>query len=81
MKKKARIALFMLAATVFNILLTVLFLAILMLLFTVLLVPHIPEEAGFIGIPLLFLASFILSFVIYQKVLKFFLKKYPLKEN
>ena len=74
-------ALFMLAATVFNIVVTVICIAVLMLLYTVLVIPHIPDKASIIGVLLLFLVSFILSFIIYQKTLKLYLKKYPVSKD
>ena len=77
MTKKAGFVLFIIAATVFSILVTAVFFAILILLYSFLAVPHIQDEASFIGIPLLFLASIILSFLIYRQALKLYLKKHP----
>ena len=77
MIKKRQIVLFVLGATVFNVLVTLICITILMLLYSILLVPNIPENVSFIGFPLIFLASFVLSFLIYQKALKLYLKKHP----
>jgi energy-coupling factor transporter transmembrane protein EcfT len=81
MTKKAHMVLFMFAATVFNIILTLICLSILVLLYSVFLVQHIPENKSFIGFPLIFLASLVLSYIIYQKFLKLYLKKHPEKNS
>jgi len=78
MTKNLRLVLFMLAATVFNIAATAISFIILMLLYTALLVPHMPAESAFFGLPLLFTASIILSFFAYQKLLKRYLHKLQL---
>ena len=76
MTKKAHMVLFMLAATVVNIVLTLICLSILMLLYSFFVIQHVPENASFISFPLIFLASFVFSFLIYQKILKLYLKKH-----
>ena len=78
MTKKLKLVLFMLAATVFNIAATAICFIILMLLYTALLVPHISAESAFFGLPLLFTASMVLSFIVYQKLLKRYLHKLQL---
>ena len=78
MIKKLQIVLFSFAATVFNIVVTLICFAILALLYIALLIPHIPAETSFLGFPVLFVASIVLSFLIYQRALKLFLKKWPL---
>ena len=78
MIKKAGIALFIIVATLFNILVTAICFAILLLLFSVLAVPHISDQAAFIGSLLLLAVSFGLSFLVYQRALKLYLKKRPL---
>ena len=81
MAAKRRIVLFMLGATVFNILLVVICFSVLMLFYSVLLVPIIPENASFIGFLLVLLTSFVLSFLIYQKAIKLYLKKHPIGDQ
>ncbi|MCL1928112.1 MAG: hypothetical protein FWG07_04905 [Treponema sp.] len=78
MATKGRMVLFMLGATVFNILLVVICFFVLILFYSILLVPIIPENVSFIGLPLVLLSSFILSFLIYQKAIKLYLKKHPI---
>ncbi|MDR2551854.1 MAG: leader peptide processing enzyme [Treponema sp.] len=75
MNKKVRLTLLMLAATAFNIVTTVLCFTLLLILYTLLLIPRIPPDKAFIGFPFLFAAALIMSFLLYQLALKFFLKK------
>ncbi|GHV86160.1 hypothetical protein AGMMS50230_17680 [Spirochaetia bacterium] len=77
MTQKTRYIVFMLAATVFNIIVTVICFFVLWLIYMALLVPHIPAESAFVGLPVLFVAALVLSVVIYQRALKVFLKKWP----
>jgi energy-coupling factor transporter transmembrane protein EcfT len=81
MTKKPGMILFMLAATVFNIVITILCFLILMLIYTVFVVPHIPDNVSSYGFPIIFLASFFISFLAYQKALKLYLKKHPMKDR
>ena len=75
MIKTTHPVLIILAATVFNIVLTVLCLAVLMLIYMVLLVPRLPKGAALAGTFLLFAVAIVLSFLIYRRVLKAYLKK------
>jgi hypothetical protein len=70
----------MFAATVFNIVITVICFALLLILYSVLLVPRISSKMIPLGFPFLFIAALVLSFMVYQKVLKVYLKKKPLTE-
>ncbi|MDR0598579.1 MAG: leader peptide processing enzyme [Treponema sp.] len=81
MRSKFKLALIMLAATAFNILVTALCLVILLVLYGLLLSPHIPAEKAFIGLPILFVIALVLSFVIYQLTLKTILKKRGLRKT
>jgi len=74
---KPRIVLFILAATVFNVVVTGISFLISLLLYSALLLSHIPAEKAFAGSILLLIASFIVSFFVYRRVLKLFLKKFP----
>jgi len=77
MTKKGAFVLFIIAATVFNIIVTVICFMILLLLYSVFALPYIPDKADAVGFPLLFLVSLVLSFLIYQHALKLYLKKRP----
>ena len=72
MKRKAGIVLFIIAATAFNILVTAVCFGILLLLFSVLVMPHLSDTAGFIGSLFLLVASVVVAFFVYQCVLKRF---------
>jgi hypothetical protein len=79
MTKKTKIALFIFAGTAVNIALTAFFIIVLFVLYTAFLVPHIPAEKAFIGIPILFIVSFAIAFIAYRKIVKVFLQKYSLE--
>jgi len=74
---KTRLILFMLAAAFFNVVVTGISFLIFLLLYSTLLVSRIPAEKAFIGPIVSLVASFILSFFVYRRVLKLFLKKFP----
>ncbi|MDR0583336.1 MAG: leader peptide processing enzyme [Treponema sp.] len=75
MNKKVNTLLFILGATLFNILVTVLGFVALMLLYVKFIMPFLPEEGRSWGFPLIFIAAIVLSFVVYRLVLKLLLKK------
>jgi hypothetical protein len=75
MNKKVNTLLFILGATVFNILVTVLGFAGLMLIYIKFIMPFLPEEGRAWGFPLIFIGAIVLSFVVYRFVLKLLLKK------
>jgi peptidoglycan/LPS O-acetylase OafA/YrhL len=77
MNKKVNTLLFVLAATVFNILTTVISFFILYIPFVRFLVPHIPNQeiVGSWGLIAIMIASFVISFLLYRFVLKILLKK------
>jgi len=78
MTKKVKFALFLLAGTAINIAITVICMIALFLLYTAFLVPHIPADKASIGVPILFVASLAVAFVLYRKIVKVFLQKHPL---
>jgi uncharacterized membrane protein len=65
----------MIAATGFNMVVTALCFIILLLLYMVLLIPHIPAEAAFGAFPVLFILAVIFSFLVYRRFLKQYLKE------
>ncbi|MDR2661639.1 MAG: leader peptide processing enzyme [Treponema sp.] len=85
MNKKNRFILIIAAATVFNILVTTVCFFILVLLYNMILIPHIPAEKAFTGLPFLFILAVIITFAVYQRVLRIYLRKMegfpPEKEN
>lgn len=75
MNKKANTLLFVLGATVFNILITVASFMALLALYARLLMPVLPEAGQAWAFPLIFIAAIALSFLIYRFTLKFLMKK------
>jgi hypothetical protein len=81
MSKKSNTLLFILGATVFNVLTTVVFLLILLVLYARLLAPLLPEESAGWGFPVIFIISFVLSFVAYRLILKQVMKKVEMEKH
>jgi membrane protein implicated in regulation of membrane protease activity len=75
MNKKANTLLFILGATVFNILVTVLCFILLLVVYAKFIMTHLPESGQSWGFPLLFIVAIVLSFLVYRLVLKLLLKK------
>jgi uncharacterized membrane protein (DUF485 family) len=79
--KKTNTLLFILAATVFNIIVTVICFTALLLFYAKFLAPRIPGEGQAWGFPAIFIAAIALSFVIYRLVLKQLLKKVDVEKH
>jgi len=75
MNKKVNTLLFIFGATVFNILIVVLCFIVLTSLYYNFLMPSIPEESRSWGFAIVFLASIVLSFVLYRLIIKYLMKK------
>jgi hypothetical protein len=73
--KKTNTLLFILGATVFNILVTIISFLILFVLFIRFLAPMLPESAAAWGFPILFIGAIAVSFIIYRVILKVLLKR------
>jgi hypothetical protein len=80
MSKKTNTLFFILGATVFNILTTVVFLLILLVLYARMLAPLLPQDSAGWGFPVIFIASFALSFVLYRFILKQVMKKVDMEK-
>jgi hypothetical protein len=85
MSKKTNTLLFILAATVFNILLTVAAFMALLLLFTFVIMPRLPEpaaaKAATWAIPAIFIGAIAISFAVYRLILKVFMKKVNIEKH
>ena len=81
MSKKTNTLLFILGATVFNILVTVASFILLLVLFAKFLMPLLPETGAAWAFPVIFIASIALSFLVYRLVLKFLLKKINMEKH
>jgi len=75
MNKKVNTLLFILGATVFNVLVTIVSFIIFFLLYINFLAEHIPETGRSWSFTLIFLASIAVSFLVYRWLLKYLLKK------
>jgi hypothetical protein len=75
MNKKVNTLLFILGATVFNILVTIAGFVILTFLYVRFLMVLIPEANRPWGFTLIFLAAIVISFLVYRWLLKYLLKK------
>ena len=75
MNKKTNTVLFILAGTVFNILITVLSFLIFLVIYTKFFYARAPETSVAWILPVIFLASIVASFLVYRFVIKFIMKK------
>ncbi|MDL2230087.1 leader peptide processing enzyme [Treponema sp. OttesenSCG-928-L16] len=81
MSKKSNTLLFILGATVFNIVITLASFALLLVIYAKFLAPVLPEELAAWGLPVIFIVAIVLSFVVYRYVLKFLMKKINAEEH
>jgi hypothetical protein len=75
MSKKSNTLLFILGATVFNIVVTIICFMALFVLFAWLLAPRLPQDAMAWSFPIIFIGAIVLSFVIYRVALKLLFKR------
>jgi hypothetical protein len=77
MNKKANTLLFVLGATLFNILVTVASFLLLLAAYAKFIMRHLPPDgsAQAWAIPLIFIAAIVISFVVYRFALNFLVKK------
>ncbi|MCL2832445.1 MAG: leader peptide processing enzyme [Treponema sp.] len=80
MSKKSNTLVFILGATVFNILTTFIFFILLLVLYARLLLSSLPENVAAWGFPVIFIAAIALSFVLYRVILKQVMKKYDFEK-
>jgi hypothetical protein len=81
MGKKTNTLLFILAATLFNIVVTVVSFLVLLLLFVKFFAPVLPETASAWALPVIFIGSIVLSFVLYRLVLKLLMKRIDVNKH
>jgi uncharacterized Tic20 family protein len=75
MNKKANTVLFMLGATVVNILITVVIFVGVLVLYSRFLAPVLPEAVNMWGLPVSFVIAIGLSFLVYRAAVTFLFKK------
>ncbi len=81
MSKKTNSVLFILIATVVNILITLLCLFILLVVYARFIAPLLPAESTAWGVPIIFVGAIVLSFLIYRAGIKFFSKKIDIEKH
>ena len=80
MNKKVNTILFILGATVFNIIVTILSFLALLVLYAKVLIPILPDKAHMCSFPLLFLLSLAVAFIVYRRVLNYIMKKVEMEK-
>jgi hypothetical protein len=80
MNKKVNTILFILGATVFNILITVLFFLLLLIVYAKFLMRLLPEGAQTWAFPLIFIAAMVIAFIIYRYAIRFLMKKVDMEK-
>ncbi|MDR2808605.1 MAG: leader peptide processing enzyme [Spirochaetaceae bacterium] len=75
MNKKTNTVLFMLGATVANVIITVVIFLVILLLYVKFLAPSLPETAQVWGLPISFVVAIVLSFLLYRACIKVLSKK------
>jgi hypothetical protein len=81
MSKKTNTLWFILGATVFNILITIIMFIILFVVYAKFLLPLLPESVASWGFVVIFLGAIALSFVVYRLLLKFIMKKVNVEQH
>jgi protein-S-isoprenylcysteine O-methyltransferase Ste14 len=81
MSQKTNALLFILAATVVNILLTVVSFLALYLPYALLIAPRLPPSSVIWTLALLFLLALVISFIAYHALLKLFIKKVDVRKR
>ncbi|MDR0322250.1 MAG: leader peptide processing enzyme [Treponema sp.] len=80
MNKKLNTVLFILGATLFNVIVAVISFIILLILFTKFITPLIPPTGYQWGFTLIFLSSIAISIAVYRVVLRYFLDKIEIEK-
>ena len=81
MSKRGNTLWFILGATVFNILTTLILFIILMVVFARFFIPSLPESVAAWGIPVIFIGAIVLSFLLYRFILKQIMKKIDMEKH
>jgi hypothetical protein len=80
MNKKVNTILFVLGATLFNVIVAVISFLFLTVLYRKFLIPIIPESGYSWGFTLVFISSIVISIFVYRIVLKYFLNKIDIEK-
>jgi hypothetical protein len=80
MNKKANTFLFILGGTVFNIITTIFFFLLFLVIFSRFILPFIPAESAAWILPINFVAAIVASFFVYRLAIKIITKKVDLEK-
>jgi membrane protein implicated in regulation of membrane protease activity len=80
MSKKTNTWLFILGATVFNILITIISFLLLLFIYAKFILPVIPEESAQWGFVIIFIAAIALAFVLYRVIIKYLTKRFDVEK-
>jgi hypothetical protein len=80
MSKKTNTLLFILIATAANVLLTIISFLILYLPYALWIAPRLPPSSVILALALMFLMALVSSFIVYQALLKLFMKKVDVRK-
>jgi len=80
MNKKSNTLLFILGGTVFNIFITILCFIVLMVVYFKLLQPSFPPNATGVALPVIFVLSIVVSFLVYRAAIKIIMKKVDMEK-
>ena len=81
MDKKVNTILFVLGATLFNILISILSFAVLAFIYIKFIMAVVPEESRAWIFAIIFIAALVISFLLYRLVLKLIMKKIDINEH
>ena len=81
MSKKTNTLWFILGATVFNILTTIICFLLLLVVYARFFLPSLPETAAAWGFPIIFIGAIVLSFFLYRYILKLIMKKVDIEKH
>ena len=80
MNKKVNTIFFIIGATLFNVIVTILFFFLLLIFYSTVLYPALPETAGVWVMPVIFVISIVGSFFIYRLAVKILMKKVTMEK-
>lgn len=75
MSKKTNTVIFLIGATIFNIVITIVSFLVLLVFYGRVLVPLLPKEIAAWGMPIIFVGAIVLAFVVYRFVVNALMKK------
>jgi len=80
MNKKTNTIIFIIAATVFNIIITMICFLVILVLYSRFFFPRLPEESITWALPVIFVLSIVASIFIYRLVIKILMKKVDMEK-